>query len=96
MEIANVLAREGTADELAVNYQKAMEVVLRHPGASRAQVLRQQENPRAFAIVIEWESVAAHDDFRGSDLLLAFRACLDGAVEQMVIGGHYDVCALAE
>lgn len=96
IEIANVLAREGTADELAVDYQKAMEVILRHAGASRAWVLRQQEDSRSFAIVIEWDSVAAHDDFRASDLLLDYRSCLNGAVEKIVSSGHYDVCASAK
>lgn len=95
LEIANIVAREGTEDQLAINYSAAIKVILRHPGARRAWAWRQREDTRTFAIVIEWDSVEAHEDFRDSPLLLEFRACVNGAVES-AFGGHYDVIASGE
>jgi heme-degrading monooxygenase HmoA len=92
LEIAHIIAREGTDDQLAINYSAAMKVIRRHPGARRALAWRQREDARTFAIVIEWDSVEAHEDFRSSGLLAEFRACIDGAVES-AFGGHYDVVA---
>jgi heme-degrading monooxygenase HmoA len=95
LEIAHIVARAGTEDQLAIGYSDAIKVVLRHPGAQRAWALRQREDTRTFAIVIEWDSVEAHEDFRNSELLLEFRACVNGAVES-AFGGHYDVLAAGE
>jgi heme-degrading monooxygenase HmoA len=92
LEIAHIIAREGTQDQLSVNYADAIKVILRHPGARRAWAWRQREDARAFAIVIEWDSVEAHEDFRNSELLGEFRACVNGAVES-AFGGHYDLLA---
>lgn len=90
LELAHIIAREGTEDQLAVSYSAAIKVILRHPGARRAWAWRQREDPRVFAIMVDWESVEAHEDFRSSGLLLEFRACVNGAVES-AFGGHYDL-----
>lgn len=96
IEIVNVVAHEGTDDRLSTSYQAAMDVIARHPGARRAWALRQVEDPRVFTVAIEWDSLEAHEDFRNSDLLQDFRACVNGAVETVQVYGHYAVCAFAE
>jgi quinol monooxygenase YgiN len=92
LEIAHVIARAGEEDALAADYQAAIDAVLKHPGASRARVFRQREDPRVFTLLIEWDSVEEHQDFTASPLIHQFRACIGGRVETGS-AGHYDLIA---
>lgn len=95
LEIAIVTAIVGEEEGLAAAYPAALTVVLEHSGARRGTVRRQVEDPRTFALLIEWDSVAAHHDFGGSKLLQRFRAELGGRVEAGA-AAHYVTIAEAE
>lgn len=79
-EIAKVRAKPGSGDALAAAYDAAIAVVLRHPGATRASVMRQVEDPEVFVLLIDWLSIEAHEEFGQSAAIHEFRAPLAGLV----------------
>lgn len=95
LEIATLVAKEGMDDDLAAAFQSVIDVVLRYPGASSAQVYRQQEDPRVFTLTIDWKSVEEHEAFLSSDLIPEFRAAFGRRVES-TSPAHYDLIAHAE
>jgi quinol monooxygenase YgiN len=92
LEVVHIVAKDGVADDLARDYQPAIDVIMRSPGARSAWVARQREDPQVFALYIDWESVEAHEAFRETPLLAEFRACVGQRVGE-AFGGHYDVIA---
>lgn len=77
---------------IAPGQEENFEAAMRHggiahlsacPGVRNVQFGRGVEDPAKFAFVVEWDSMEAHEQARGTDAFAAFRA----AMGAMTIGG---------
>jgi len=84
LEIADFTVKAGTEDEFAAALKEALPFVTATPGFLSARLTRGVESPSRFVLLIEWESVEAHNvGFRESDRFPEWRAAIgpyfDGA-----------------
>lgn len=74
LEIAHITVTAGREDEFAAAYRKAQKLVRETPGCLSMRMVRGIESPQTFYLLIEWESVEAHEvGFRQSDRYQAWR-----------------------
>ncbi len=94
VELANLRARPGTADQMRAGLQAARAVISRAEGYRGSTFHQGIEDPQRFVLRIEWDSVEAHTEgFRGGPLFPEWRShwgeFLDGAPDVQ----HYQVVA---
>ncbi len=66
-EHALLPVRPGMAEQFEAAFAQARRLIERQPGVGRAQLLKGIESPNHYLLLVEWESVAAHEQgFRGS------------------------------
>ena len=77
LEVADIEVRPGSEDDFAAAYRGAREVLLGTPGCRSARMTRGVESPSRFVLLVEWDSVAAHEEnFRQSDRFGTWRAAI--------------------
>jgi heme-degrading monooxygenase HmoA len=81
-EIADFTVLAGHEDAFCDAYLGVRHLLHDTPGCRSVRMTRSIESPRRFVLLVEWESVEAHDvDFRDSDRFGQWRAA---------IGPHFD------
>ena len=76
LEVARFAITPGSEDAFAAAFHEAVPLVAATPGFRSARMTRGVESPSRFVLLIEWESVAAHEVFRASDRFGAWRALI--------------------
>jgi heme-degrading monooxygenase HmoA len=77
LEVADIAVRPGSEDEFVTAYRGVRHVVAETPGCRSVRMTRGVESPSRFVLLVEWDSVAAHEEnFRGSDRFPTWRAAL--------------------
>ncbi len=77
LEIADFTVKAGTEDEFAAAVQEGLPHIAATPGFHSARLIRAIESPSRFVLLIEWESVEAHNvGFRESDRFPKWRALI--------------------
>ena len=77
LEIADFTVKPGTEDEFAAAVREGLPLVAATPGFLGARLTRGVESPSRFVLLIEWESVDAHNTgFRESDRFPQWRALI--------------------
>jgi quinol monooxygenase YgiN len=77
LEVADIHIRPGTADEFAAAYRSAVEVLASTPGCRSYRMTRGIESPERFVLLVEWDSVEAHEqNFRATERFAAWRAAI--------------------
>ena len=84
LEVALVAVTPGQEDAFAAAYRGAREVLATTPGCRSVRMTRGIESPSRFVLLVEWDSVEAHEqNFRGTDRFATWRAAIgpffDGA-----------------
>ena len=84
LEIADFAVVPGQEDEFAAAVREGLAQIRATPGFRTARLTRGIESPSRFVLLIEWESVEAHNvGFRESDRFPKWRAAIgpyfDGA-----------------
>jgi len=84
LEVANINVRAGSAEEFLVAYRSAREVLRTAPGCRSVRMTHGIESPDRFVLLVEWDSVAAHEtNFRATDRFATWRGAIgpffDGA-----------------
>lgn len=87
VEIALIDVKPGEEHQFAAAYEKARHHVASAPGCHWLRMTRGIESPSRFVLLVEWDSVAAHEDFRNSDAFPQWRA---------LIGPHFAAPPLVE
>jgi quinol monooxygenase YgiN len=65
-------------DRFAAAYRSAREILATTPGCRSVRMTRGIEAPERFVLLVEWESVEAHDaNFRQTDRFTRWRAAID-------------------
>ena len=71
LEVAQFDITDGSQQEFLDAYAEARELPAATPGCGPIRMTQGVETPTRFVLLIEWDSVASHDDFRASDRLAA-------------------------
>jgi heme-degrading monooxygenase HmoA len=77
VEIADIAVTPGTEPDFRTAYLGARHLLADTPGCRSVRMTQGIETPSRFVLIVEWDSVAAHDDnFRGTDRFTAWRAAI--------------------
>ncbi|HEX8095596.1 antibiotic biosynthesis monooxygenase family protein [Jatrophihabitans sp.] len=73
LEVAQFDIRPGAEDAFAAGYRGVVAVLLESTGLLSIRMTRGVETPTRFVLLVEWESVQAHQAFRDSDRFAIWR-----------------------
>lgn len=73
-EMALVPVADGGAADYTRVMRDAMSYFTSHPGCRGMQVLQGVESPQLFTLIIEWDSVQDHMDFRETQEFATYRS----------------------
>lgn len=77
IEVADIQVTPGSEDAFADAYRGVREVLVSTPGCRSARMTRCIESPSRFVLLVEWDSVEAHEEnFRASDRFATWRAAI--------------------
>jgi heme-degrading monooxygenase HmoA len=77
LEVALIEVQPGTSDEFATAYAKAVPLLKASPGLRSVRMTRGIESPSRFVLLVEWDSVEAHEaGFRNTDRFPQWRALI--------------------
>jgi heme-degrading monooxygenase HmoA len=77
LEVALIDVAPGQENEFAAAYTKARELVAGTPGCRSVRMTRGIESPARFVLLVEWDSVEAHEvNFRGTDRFTRWRGLI--------------------
>lgn len=76
LEVALIDVKDGSQQEFAAAYEQARHLPAQTPGCGPMRMTQGVETPTRFVLLIEWESVAAHDVFRDSERFGQWRALI--------------------
>ena len=74
LEVALFDVSAGSEDDFRAGYGKARVALAASPGLRSIRMTQGIETPSRFVLLVEWDSVAAHQAFRDSDRYPAWRA----------------------
>jgi heme-degrading monooxygenase HmoA len=75
IEVALIEVLPGQEDDFAAAYARAHHLVATTPGCRSVRMTRGIESPSRFVLLVEWESVEAHEqNFRASERFPEWRA----------------------
>ena len=74
LEVALIDVTPGAEPAFTAAFHTAKELVTQTPGCRGARMTQGVETPTRFVLLVEWDSVAAHQVFRDSDRFGAWRA----------------------
>ena len=74
LEVALIDVIPGTEDEFAAAYRLGQPILVGTPGCRSVRMTRGIESPNRFVLLVEWDSVAAHEEnFRGTERFTRWR-----------------------
>jgi heme-degrading monooxygenase HmoA len=77
LEVADIEVAPGREDEFAAAYLGARAGLAGTPGCRSVRMTHGIESPSRFVLLVEWDSVAAHEEnFRATERYVAWRAAI--------------------
>ncbi|MDR7278062.1 antibiotic biosynthesis monooxygenase family protein [Catenuloplanes atrovinosus] len=77
LEVALIDVQPGREDELAAAYAKGHQILAGTPGCRSVRMTRGIETPDRFVLLVEWDSVEAHEEnFRATERFTQWRALI--------------------
>jgi heme-degrading monooxygenase HmoA len=76
LEVAVIEVTPGAEDAFSAAYAQARHEVAGTPGCRGMRMTRGVESPSRFVLLVEWDSVAAHEGFRASERFPRWRAAV--------------------
>lgn len=76
LEVAQIDVTPGSEQAFTAAYGKARAVILSASGCQAARMTRGVESPSRFVLLVEWDSLQAHEDFRAGELFGRWRALI--------------------
>ncbi|MEX2290472.1 MAG: antibiotic biosynthesis monooxygenase family protein [Mycobacteriales bacterium] len=73
LEVALIDVKPGSEDSFCQGYAQAEPLVTQSSGCRSVRMTRGIETPTRFVLLIEWDSVEAHEVFRSSDRFAGWR-----------------------
>lgn len=77
LEVAVIDVVPGAEQDFADAYRGIREVLSSTPGCRAVRMTRGVESPSRFVLLVEWDSVEAHEqEFRGTDRFVQWRTAI--------------------
>ena len=77
LEVAIIAVRPGAEEDFVNAYRGARDEVATTPGCRSVRLTRGIESPSRFVLLVEWDSVEAHElQFRATDRFARWRAAI--------------------
>jgi heme-degrading monooxygenase HmoA len=96
LEHARLAVRPGHEDEFLAALHEAKALIARTEGFIGMEVSRCVEDPSAFLLLVEWETLEAHTvNFRESDDYQQWRSALHHFYDPMPTVEHFEVVEVA-
>ena len=76
LEVATIAVRHGSEQAFEAAFPTARRLLQRSEGFQTSRLVRGIEDPSRFLLLVEWDSVQSHDDFRASDRFSQWRGLL--------------------
>ncbi|MGW4464169.1 antibiotic biosynthesis monooxygenase family protein [Micromonospora sp. NPDC004704] len=77
LEVALIEVVPGREDEFAAAYAEGHKVLASTPGLRSVRMTRGVESPSRFVLLVEWDSVAAHEEnFRATERFTTWRGLI--------------------
>lgn len=76
LEVALIDVTAGQEDAFAAAYQEARQQIEQADGSRSIRMTRGVETPSRFVLMVEWDSVEAHNGFRASDAFSVWRGLI--------------------
>ena len=77
IEVGEIAVTPGSEDDFAAAYRSVRDLVASTPGCRSVRLARGVESPSRFVLLVEWDSVEAHEqNFRASDRFTQWRAAI--------------------
>jgi heme-degrading monooxygenase HmoA len=77
LEVADIQVTPGAEEEFLAAYRGIRDVLVTTPGCNSVRMTRGIESPARFTLLVEWDSVDAHEDnFRASERFERWRAAI--------------------
>lgn len=77
LEVADIQVTPGSEKEFADAYREVRAVLTTTPGCLSVRMTQGVESPSRFVLLVEWESVEAHEqNFRATDRFGAWRGAI--------------------
>ena len=77
LEVALIDVNPGSEEEFVAAFRGVRSVLETTPGCRSARMTHGIESPSRFVLLVEWDSVAAHEEnFRGTDRFSTWRAAI--------------------
>ena len=91
LEVALIDVQDGTAEQFASAYRIAREIVLTTPGVRSVRMTHGIERPTRFVLLVEWDSVEAHEvNFRQTDRFVRWRGLIGPYFAAPPLVEHYE------
>ena len=75
LEIGEIQVNPGQEQDFIAAYRAVRELLATTPGCRSVRMTRGIESPSRFVLLVEWDSVAAHEEnFRATDRFTGWRA----------------------
>ena len=90
LEVALIDVVPGQEDAFASAYQRAYPILFGTPGCRSVRMTRGVESPSRHVLLVEWDSVEAHEkNFRGSDRFTQWRGLIGGFFAHPPVVEHF-------
>ena len=77
LEVGIISVKPGEEDDFAAAYRTVREVLAGTPGCRSVRMTHGIESPSRFVLLVEWDSVEAHEqNFRATDRFATWRAAI--------------------
>jgi heme-degrading monooxygenase HmoA len=77
LEVADINVLSGREADFEAAYRGAVDVLRTTPGCQSVRMTRGIESPSRFVLLVEWDSVEAHEEnFRNSERFTTWRAAI--------------------
>lgn len=76
LEVALIDVQPGSEDAFSQAYAQAAPLVAQTPGCRSMRMTRGIETPTRFVLLVEWDAVEAHEQFRSSERFAGWRALI--------------------
>ena len=77
LEVALIDVNAGQEDDFTAAYGKARSLLVETPGCRSVRMTRGIESPSRFVLLVEWDSVQAHEEnFRATDRFAQWRGLI--------------------
>lgn len=76
LEVALIDVRPGTEDGFAAAYRTVRQAVAGSAGCRSVRMTHGEETPTRFVLLVEWDSIELHEQFRASERFGEWRAAI--------------------